>query len=418
MTDRTDEDAAREFERQVRERYSGLDVVPSNNATLGAGPRDRSTYTTAETPIEEFYILNHYPTPDIDEGEWTVSLTGAVADPVALTMDELREEYPTITVTHTMECAGNGRSYFASVDDEPEQYIQWEDSGAGTARWTGTPLSAILEDHGAETAEGTWLTAVGGDAPDEDAHIFARSLPMSKVLDDCLLAYRMNDELLPPDHGFPVRVIVPGWYGVNSVKWVEELRVMDRMMTGEEWEQYTHWQQDFYRLKFDPDEGPEENDDLAEFDTWEQLVGEEVASPYLYDQNVMSLVGYPTDGATVEPGPDGNIEVVGVAWAGDDRVSAIDLSADGGDTWHEARFVSPEAESGVWRLFRCVLDLPAGDHRLVSRATDEHGRSQPARTSAPGAGRRAVEDDEYPWNREGYGHNAYQDYGVEFTVER
>lgn len=155
-----------------------------------------------------------------------MSLTGAVEE-ADLTMVELREKYPTTTVTHTMECAGNGRSYFTNVDSESDQYIQWGYNSASTAEWTETPLSAILEYNGAETNNGMWLTAIGGDAPDEDADVSARLLPMSKVMDDCLLAYRMNGEPLSPEHGFPVQVIVPGWYGVNSVKWVEEFRVMN-----------------------------------------------------------------------------------------------------------------------------------------------------------------------------------------------
>ncbi|UHQ96365.1 sulfite oxidase [Natrinema halophilum] len=418
MPDNTDTGVENKFQDRIHEQYPELDIVPSDGESVGAGPKDRSTYTTVETPIEEFYVLNHHPVPDIDADEWSISLTGAVDEPTELSMDELREDYPTTTTTHTMVCAGNGRTYFSSVNDEPERYLQWEYNSAGTARWTGTPLSAILEDHGAETDEGSWLAAIGGDAPNDDADVFARSLPMSKVQNDCLLAYEMNDEPLPPDHGFPVRIIVPGWYGVNSVKWVEELRVMDRMLAGEKWEQYTHWQQDFYRMKFDPDREATEHDDLAEFDTWEQFTGDAVASPYLYDQNVMSLIGYPTDNSSVEPGPDGNIEIIGVAWAGDDRVESVHLSADDGDTWHEARFVSPDEGPGVWRLFRCVLDLPAGDHYLVSRATDEHGRSQPSRTSDPGTEKKEVDPDEYPWNREGYGNNAYTSYGVDFTVKR
>lgn len=104
----------------------------------------------------------------------------------------------------------------------------------------------------------------------------------------------MNGEPLPPEHGFPVRVIIPGWYGVNSVKWIEELRVMDRMIAGPEWENYTRWQQDYYRLKFD-DETPADSDQLDNFDTWDQMAGESVPNPYLYDQNVMSLIGYPDE---------------------------------------------------------------------------------------------------------------------------
>jgi DMSO/TMAO reductase YedYZ molybdopterin-dependent catalytic subunit len=407
------DDARAAFERRLRERSPGLAAVPARSGTLAAGPASRATYAAGITPIEEFYVLNHYPTPAIDADSWTVSLTGDV-DAVDLSVRELRDAYPTETVTHTMECAGNGRAGFASVDDEPARYVQWGHEGVGTARWTGTPLSAVLERNGAAT-EGRWLTAIGGDAPDEEADVFARSLPMEKVLDDCLLADRMNGEPLPPEHGHPVRVVVPGWYGVNSVKWVARLHVADRMIAGEEWARYTRWQQRSYRLAFG-DEEPAERETLAEVDTWAQLAGEEVANPYCYDQHVTSLVAVPGDGETVAPGPDGSVDVVGVAWAGDDRVASVEVSADGGETWHEATFPAPDPGPTVWRRFRCHLELPPGDHRVVSRATDDRGRRQPARTSEPGAGRAALDDDAYPWNREGYGNNAYRDYGTTFTV--
>jgi DMSO/TMAO reductase YedYZ molybdopterin-dependent catalytic subunit len=399
------------FERRVRERY-GLEPVGSDNSTLAAGPADRGPYEAPITPIEDCFVLNHHPTPEIDADDWTVSLTGAVDESAELTVTEIAEEYPTVTVTHTMECAGNGRAHFEAVGDEPTRYVQWDDKAVATARWTGTPLSAVLDDH---DADGAWVAAIGGDAPDDpEADVFARSLPMAKVRRDCILAYRMNGESLPADHGFPVRVIAPGWYGANSVKWLDELRVMDGMMTGAEWERYTRWQQDQYRLKPTGDAEPTEHDDLEAFGVADQLAAG-VEEPYTYDQSVMSLIAYPDDGDVVSPGPDGRVEVVGVAWAGDDRVEDVAVSTDGGGTWYEGSFMAPAA-NGVWRPFRCALDLSAGEHRLVSRATDERGRRQPARVAAPGD-RVATGEDEAPWNREGYCNNAYDSFGVEFVVE-
>jgi DMSO/TMAO reductase YedYZ molybdopterin-dependent catalytic subunit len=406
----TDPDAG-SFERRVREHYD-LEPIGSDNATLAAGTPDREVYEAPITPIEDFYVLNHYPTPEIDADDWTVSLSGAVDAETELTMDEIVEDYPTVTITHTMECAGNGRRYFESDGDEPERYVQWDETSVSTARWSGTPLAAVLDDHG---AEGAWLTAVGGDAPDDpDADVFARSLPMAKVRRDCILAYQMNGEALPPEHGYPVRVVAPGWYGVNSVKWLEELRVMDSMMSGPEWERYTRWQQDQYRLKPTGDAAPEEHDEIDVFDVDEQLAAG-VENPYTYDQAVTSMVAYPDDGDVVSPGPDGRVEVVGVAWAGEECVEHVEVSADGGETWHEGSFMRPAA-ANVWRPFRCELDLPAGEHRLVSRATDERGRRQPARPGRP-TDAVAASADEAPWNREGYCNNAYESYGVEFTVE-
>lgn len=427
MTDYEVEDA--EFERVLRERYPNLRPVEKapDNRTKAARPKSRESFRQWLTPIEEFYVLNHYPTPEIAPDEWRVSITGQVDEPVELSVEEIVEEYPTVTIPHTMECAGNGRAAFDDVDGEPRRYVQWRDSAVGNAQWTGTPLRAVLSDCGGDTSDGTWLAAIGGDAPDGE-DVFARSLPMSKVVSDCILAYRMNGDPLPPEHGYPVRVIVPGWYGVNSVKWVTELRVMDRMMAGPEWEAYTEWQQRSYRLVGAGDD-PREHESIAEFDTWEQTASGEISEPYLYDQNVMSLISHPVDGATVVPGSDGQIEVLGVAWAGDDRVESVAVSADSaelssacsqaspgdcGKTWQQGEFSACEIEPNAWRFFRCQLSLPPGRHRLVSRATDEHGRSQPSKTGTPEAG---LADDAYPWNSGGYGNNAYSHYGVDVIVE-
>ena len=140
-------------------------------------------------------------------------------------MDELRCDYPTESVVHTMECSGNGRTYF-----EPDaEGDQWSFGAVASAAWTGTPVRALLDEHGGATDgedDELWLSAMGGEAP-PDKDVFCRSIPLSKAREDCLLAYEMNGAPMSPEHGYPVRLVVPGWFGNNSVKWVEEIRVMD-----------------------------------------------------------------------------------------------------------------------------------------------------------------------------------------------
>ncbi|WP_435552003.1 sulfite oxidase [Natrinema sp. CGMCC1.2065] len=377
------------------------------------GAADRGTYANWLTPVAEHYVCHRNETLDPAAEEWIVELGGAVERAADLEMAAIREEYPTVAVAHTMECAGNGRGYF-----EPETgSVQWEYGAVSTAFWTGTPLRSILADHGAATDDDMWLTAVGGDRPEVDGENdrFARSIPMGKVLEDCILAYEVNGEPLPPEHGHPVRLLVPGWYGVNSVKWVTELRVTETMVHGEEWtdrdgEDYTQWQQSSYRIH---PEGvdPESNATVSTFDTWDQLESAEIDHPYTFDQNVKSTIGAPEDGATVSS-EDGPIAVVGVAWAGDDAVTSVEVSTDGGEDWAEAERFGPDYDC-AWRLFRYDWEPAPGSYTLVSRATDERGRRQPVRIAGP----TEDADDAYPWNEGGYAENACLPHAVAVTVE-
>ncbi|WP_137287589.1 sulfite oxidase [Halorussus salinisoli] len=401
-------------EPSLEEQYPGLRILSADPENAEAA--SRTTYESFITPREEHYIRNHYLSPDIDADEWTVSLTGMVDEEVELSMDEIRNGYSTETVTHTMQCSGNGRSYF-----EPQVGgNQWTFGAVGNTVWTGTPVSEILEQYGANTDEGAWLSVMGGDAP-EGEDIFTRSIPMSKVMDDCLLAYEMNGSPMNAEHGFPVRLLVPGWFGNNNVKWVDRMHVMDRMVFGDEWETedqrlYTHWQQYSYRL-IPIDEEVNQQPSISIFDTQDQMDSDEIRHPYLYDQMVKSLVGYPPEDATVRPGPGGTVEIVGVAWAGDDEVSMVEVSTDGGETWNEAEFFGPVMGPASWRQFRYVWDPEPGDHTVMSRATDEQDRTQPATISNPDEKLLGIEDDKYPWNTGGYGATAYEPLAVEVTVE-
>ncbi len=398
---------------EILERKPGTEAVTDlADRYRVVGAADRGTYANWLTPVEEHYVCHRNGTLDPAAEEWTVELGGALEREAELGMAAIRDEYPTVAVAHTMECAGNGRGYF-----EPETgSVQWEYGAVSTAFWTGTPLRSVLADHGA-TTDDTWLTAVGGDRPEVDGENdrFARSIPMEKVLEDCILAYEVNGEPLPPEHGHPVRLLVPGWYGVNSVKWVTELRVTETMVHGEAWtdrdgEDYTRWQQSSYRIH---PEGvdPESNATISTFDTWDQLESDEIDHPYTFDENVKSTIGSPEAGATLSS-DEGPIEVVGVAWAGDDAVTTVEVSTDGGESWAEGECFGPDYDC-AWRLFRYEWEPTPGTHRLVSRATDERGRRQPVRIVGPD------EDaaDAYPWNEGGYAENACLPHAIEVTVE-
>jgi len=406
----------------LEERYPGLRILSPEPENAEAAAR--ATYTDYITPREEHYIRNHYPTPDIEESDWSVSLTGLVDDEVDLSMEELKHSFSTDSVTHTMQCAGNGRSYF----DPQVGGNQWTFGAVGNTVWTGTPVSEILEYYGAETSEEYFLTVMGGEHP-EGEDVFTRSIPMEKVMDDTLLAYNMNGSPVSPDHGFPVRLLVPGWFGCNNVKWVNRMHVMETMVIGDEWEEegapedgqrtYTHWQQYSYRIVPEEDDGAEHYEDIPVYDTREQMEQTDaINNAYMYDQVEKSLIGYPGEGQTVSPSPAGTIEVIGVAWAGDDGLETVEVSTDGGDSWGEAEFFGPVDGNAGWRQFRYVWEGPStGDHTLASRATDSRGYTQPATVSDPDDQLRSIEDDQYPWCQGGYGNNAYMPHAVDCTVE-
>ncbi|MFB6303228.1 MAG: sulfite oxidase [Haloferacaceae archaeon] len=399
-----------EIDAIVAARAGGVaETVDDADRYTVVGAAHRRTFADWLTPVEEHFVCHRNDIPDADPGAWTVSLTGQVEG--TLSMADIEDAYPTVAVAHTMECAGNGRGQHRPGTGS----VQWGFEAAGTAFWTGTPVSSVLRDHGVASADGRWLTAVGGDPSDGD-DVFARSIPLAKAFDDCILAYGMNGRPLPPEHGRPVRLIVPGWYGVNSVKWVDELRVMDSMVVEGSLDrpgEHAVWQQESYRIHprgVDPD--PHET--VPTVDTWEQLEGA-VEHPYTFDATVMSVIGRPDGESPVPLGPGGAVEVRGVAWAGDDAVVRVEVSTDGGETWHDADLFGPEYP-GAWRLFRFDWAADPGRHVLVSRATDDRDRRQPSRISGPDAWRAALDTDEFPWNEGGYAANAYEPNGVAVEV--
>jgi sulfane dehydrogenase subunit SoxC len=376
------------------------------------GAASRRTYANWLTPIEEHFVCHRNDIPDADEPDaWTVSLTGHLKGDYSVAA--LKSEFPTVAVAHTMECAGNGRG-----QHRPETgSVQWDCEAAGTAIWTGAPISSVLRDQLADVPDGAWLTAIGGD-PADGEDVFARSIPLSKALDDCVLAYEMNGEPLPPEHGFPIRLLVPGWYGVNSVKWVDELRLMDTMVVEGSLDRpgtHASWQQEAYRIHPEGIE-PEPNETIETTDTWDQLESGEPAHPYTFDQTVMSLIGAPDGESPLTLPDDGVVEVTGVAWAGDDRVERVEVSTDGGDSWDDAELFGPEY-TGAWRLFRYDWETSPGTYRLASRATDDRDRRQPMQISTPDAWRDAFESDEFPWNEGGYAANAVLPNAVEVTID-
>lgn len=315
-----------------------------------------------------------------------------------------------------MECSGYGRAYFTPKTPGD----QWTYGAVGNAIWTGTPVGEILDESEAKTDEGLWLSVMGGEAV-EDEDVFCRSIPMAKIMDDCLLAYEMNGSPMAPEHGYPIWLLVPGWFGNNSVKWVDRMHVMDEMVAGKDWKEqggqdYTEYQQSSYRIVPAQDEEPERYSSVDVFSTYDQMkVPDEIQNAYLFDQLVKSAITAPVEEARLSPA-DGTVEITGVAWSGDDGIDSVEISVNGGETWNESEFVGPDLGPYAAQKFQYIWAAEPGVHTLMSRATDEQGRTQPETISDPDDGLRGIDDDMYPWNQKGYGNNAYEPLGVTVSI--
>jgi DMSO/TMAO reductase YedYZ molybdopterin-dependent catalytic subunit len=310
----------------------------------------------SETPLSElrswvtpngfFFVRNHFAEPELVQKDWRLEIGGQVKKPRTWTWEQL-VELPERTVFATMECAGNGRSFLRQV----EPGVQWGAGAVGHAEWTGVPLAAVLEPSSplSDALEVFCEGADTGSEPDHPALMqFARSLPLAKAMHpDTLLAFRMNGEPLTTSHGAPVRLIVPGWYGVCSVKWIVKLELLDHEYQGYfQWEKYT-----IHRRE-----------------------GERERKVRLTRMPVKSEIIRPGVGSELRPGVN---RIAGIAWAGEEAVSKVDISTDGGSSWHRANIVGPQAPYS-WTLWEYLWNVhQARDYQLMCRATSVSGQSQP-----------------------------------------
>ena len=314
------------------------------------------------TPIGLHYLLIHYDIPFIDPAQWRLAVGGAVDRPFELTLDDLRRR-PAVTMPVTLECAGNGRTLMS-----PRAISQpWLHEAVGTAEWTGTPLGPLLEEAGLGD-DAVEIVFTGTDAGVEggaEQH-YARSLTLDEALrSDVMIAYAINGVDLPPQHGFPARLLVPGWYGMASVKWLASITAVTEPFTG-------YQQAKAYRWKDGPDDPGTPLNRIA--------VRSLMAPP--------GIAEFPSRRRHVPLGP---CEVTGRAWSGAAAIERVEFSADGGTTWSDAQ-LDPPLGPYAWRGWRTTWDVSrAGDYEVCCRATDAAGNTQP---------------DEPVWNLGGYVGNA------------
>ena len=323
----------------------------------------------AEGPVtatDAFYVRGHGPVPEIDPATWHLRIEGLVERELSLSIGTLREAFREREVTATLQCAGNRRAGLVAVRDIPGE-APWGAGATGTATWTGVALADVLSVAGvADTA--THVGFEGADLSPEakPSQRFGGSIPLDKALRrEVLLAWAMNGEPLTPVHGAPLRVVVPGYIGARSVKWLERIE-----LRAEPWEGY--FQNVVYRL-LPEDEQPAPGAGMP-------------LGLVALNSDVLS----PADGDTVPPGP---LEVRGYAFAGGERyVARVDVSLDGGHSWSQAELLD-DLGPWAWRHWRIRVDLAPGEHEITVRAWDSSAATQP-------------EDEAALWNPKGYVNNA------------
>ncbi|WZO97780.1 sulfite oxidase [Isosphaeraceae bacterium EP7] len=302
------------------------------------------------TPTDRFFVRSHFPVPKLDAATWSLAVDGAVATPFEIGLDELKR-LPSRTLTAMIECAGNGRVFLTPRANG----LLWENGAVSNAEWTGVPLAAVLDRAGLKPGavdvvlEGADKGRIDADPKTPGVIQYARSVPLAKALNDVVLVYKMNGKDLTQLHGAPVRALVPGWYGMASVKWLTRILVTDRAFGG-------------YFQTFD-------------YSTFDRVQGQPTLVP-LGENGLKSQIARP---ARMEVVPRGKpYRVSGAAWAGEAGVAGVDLSVDGGKTWSKAELLGDPVKF-AWRLWQWTWQVPdtPGKQTLMARATSDRGAVQP-----------------------------------------
>lgn len=316
------------------------------------------------TPLGLHYLLIHYDIPFVDADAWRLTVSGLVQRPLTLDLASLRER-PAKTIPVTLECAGNGRTLL-----QPRPLSQpWIHEAVGTAEWTGVPLAGLLEEAGVrDDAVELVFTGLDRGVEDGQEQAYERSLSVEQARhEDILVAYAINGEPLPPQHGFPVRLLVPGWYGMASVKWLSRITAVDEPFMG-------YQQSQAYRLRQTQEEPGVPLDRIA--------VRSLMAPP--------GLAEFPSRRRHI---PRDGWQLMGRAWSGTAPIQRVEVSSDLGKTWAQAD-VEPAPSAYAWHRWALAWQPERpGDTELWCRATDAAGNTQPT---------------EPRWNLGGYAVNAVQ----------
>jgi DMSO/TMAO reductase YedYZ molybdopterin-dependent catalytic subunit len=310
---------------------------------------------SAVTPNDRFFVRSHLPVPELDAATHRIEVAGLVSRPRTLDLAALRA-MPRSEVLATLECAGNGRGLMPLHNTSG---TQWGHGAVGTAKWSGVALREVLSRAKvARDAAHVWFEAAD-QGPFPQTPRFTRSIPLAVALERALIVYGMNDQPLPVRHGGPVRVIVPGWYGMASTKWVTRIRV---------------------------EATPSDNHFMVNGYKYVAPGADPRTAPPVEAVRVKSLITHPLDGSKV---PAAGFDVRGFAWSGEGRVTRVEVSTDGGAKWFEAAFDpgdNPDKNPYAWRRWSLRVPGAVGKRLLLARATDETGVTQPLTPEINAAG--------------------------------
>lgn len=333
--------------------------------------------TSIITPEEKLYIRNNVNTPPesivADRDAWAVEFAG-VKEPKTLTVAELKT-LGLATVATVLQCSGNGRKYFMDqlTGDQKMSGTPWTVGAAGCVLWSGVPLKAVVDALGGPADGVRFITGTGGEelpaGLDPKDLVVERSVPMSN-LENVILAWEMNGNPISLAHGGPLRMIVPGYSGVNNIKYVKTLALTEA-------ETDAKIQRTNYRMHALGEQGSPDD-------------------PPVWEQPVRSWITTPLESAAAGPA-----QVAGVAFGGMNACESVEVSVDGGQNWQKANFVGPDLGRFAWRNFVLSVELAPGSYTLVSRATDTEGNVQP---------------EESEMNGSGYSHNGWRGPAVALTV--
>ena len=299
---------------------------------------------TFETSNDLFFVRSHHVLPEVST-PWTLTIDGDVSRPLTLRLEDIRR-MGSERRSATIECAGNGRGLF---DLPATSGVQWRLGAVSNATWTGVPRAAVLERAGVQASALHFWMEAADRSPLPTVPKFLRSIPRAVALGEAFVAYEMNGRPVPLHHGGPLRLVVPGWYGMASTKWLTHVHARAG-------ESDNHFMARGYRYA-----------DGSPVDVI----------------RVKSIVTAPLDGEQVRVAAT---RVTGVAWTGAGTVSRVEISSDGGQTWQQARFTS-DARPGTWRLWEADVAIrSSGEQRVRARATDSSGETQPERASPNPAG--------------------------------
>lgn len=320
-----------------------------------AEPKREFMSASVVTAYSRFFVRNNLPVHTVTDGEgFAISVEG-VTRPGMVTVAELRR-LPWVVVPAVLQCSGNGRAYFP--DKSPG--APWAVGAAGLAFWAGVPVSVLAERFGGPAPETRFLTISGAERDTADKARVERSIPIAKGMQDALLALEMNGEPLRPAHGAPVRLVVPGYYGINWVKYPRRLA-------------FTTAESDAPIMTTTYRVAPLGGMESADQET-------------CWAMNVKSWIIAPLN---ARPFPAGPISVRGVAFAGERAVRQVEVTTDSGRTWAAVRLVDPDLGHGAWRQFEFTFEATPGNHTLASRASDAAGNTQPELSKANLRGHRA-----------------------------